>query len=218
MPRDVNTPPPRRRYDASRRQAAAAQTRRAIIAAARRLFVDRGYAATTMPAIADEAGVALDTIYATVGRKPDLFRLLIEVTISGETEAVAAEDRDYVREIRAEPEPRRKLLRYARAVREIRERMDPLFGVLRDAAGSEPALAEVWSDISEHRARNMRLFVAEVAASGGLRDGVDLEEAADLVWATNSPEFFLLLTRDRGWSPDRFERWLADLWIRLLLP
>ena len=94
----------RRAYDSSSRKEAAKATRQSIFDAARRLFLERGYAGTTMPAIAQAAGVALDTVYATVGKKPTLFRLLIETAISGRDEAVPAEERDYVRAIRAEPD------------------------------------------------------------------------------------------------------------------
>ena len=218
MDNRVNPQRTQRRYDASRRREAAAETRRAIIAAARQLFLERGYGATSMPAIAEAAGVALDTIYATLGPKPVLLRQLIELAISGSDLPVPAEARDYVQDIQAEPDPRRKLARYARAVREIQGRLGPLFVVLREAARGEPELAALWTEIAERRARNMRLFVADVAAAGGLRDGVTVDEAADLVWATNAPEFYRLLVDERSWDPQRFEQWLTELWIRMLLP
>lgn len=218
MDSDVKPSPPKRRYDVSRRRMAAAETRRAIIAAARRLFLKHGYAATTMPAIAEAAGVALDTVYATIGPKPALFRHLIELAISGADQPVPAEERDYVRAIRGEADPRRKLALYAHAIRVIHPRLAPLFRVLREAARGEPELAALWTEIAERRARNMRLFVTDVAAAGGLRAGVTVDEAADLVWATNAPEFYLLLVDERGWDPERFERWLTELWIRVLLP
>jgi AcrR family transcriptional regulator len=216
MESSVNTS--RRRYDSSRRQAAADETRRRILRAARELFLERGYTATTMPAIAESAGVAVDTLYATIGPKPAIFRLLIETALSGKDEAIPALDRDYVREMQAEPDPRRKLDRYAHAVRMIQGRLAPLVAHLREAARSEPQLAELWQEISSRRAANMRLFAAELAATGGLRPGLSIEAAADIIWATNSPEFYLLLVHERGWSPDQFEAWLADSWKRLLLP
>ena len=218
MEPDVKPSPAKRRYDATRRRAAAAETRRTIVAAARQLFLERGYAATTMPAIAAAAEVALDTVYTTVGPKPALFRHLIELALSGGDQPVPAEARDYVQAIRAEPDPRRKLAQYVRAVCEIHPRLAPLVVVLREAARGEPELAALWAEIAERRARNMRLFVADVAAASGLRAGVTVDEAADLVWATNAPEFYLLLVDERGWDPERFERWLAELWIRMLLP
>jgi hypothetical protein len=103
-----------------------------------------------------------------------------------------------VHAILAEPDPRRKLARYAHAVRLIQPRLAPLFQVLREAARGEPELAVLWREIAERRAANMRLLVADVAAGGGLRAGVTVDTAADLVWATNAPEFYLLLVEERG--------------------
>jgi len=217
-PADDNPSPTKRRYDASRRRRAAAETRRAILVGARRQFLAQGYAATTMPSIAEASGVALDTVYAAVGPKPVLFRELIESAISGTDEPVPAEERDYVRAILVEPDPHRKIAYYAAAVRAIQPRLAPLFRVLGEAARAEPELAALWTEIAERRAANMRRFVGDVAAVGGLREGVSVEEAADLVWATNAPEFYLLLVEERGWPPERFEHWLAELWIRMLLP
>jgi AcrR family transcriptional regulator len=208
-------PPVKRRYDASRRQQAAARTRKAILDAALRLFAERGYTATPMTAIAEEAGVALDTVYASVGRKPQLVRFLIETAISGTGEAVPADQRDYVRAIQSAPDAETKIALYASAMRMIAGRLAPVLGILQQAAPAEPELAALWHEIAERRAANMRRFVADLAAVGTLR--VDLEEAADIVWATNAPEFYLLLAGQRGWSPERYEHFLADAWRRLLL-
>ena len=208
-------PPVKRRYDASKRREAAARTRTAILAAALRLFAGQGYTATPMRAIAEQAGVALDTVYASVGRKPQLARLLIETAISGSTQAVPAEDRDYVRAIQAAPDAETKIAIYASAMRLIAGRLAPVLGIVQQAAPAEPELAALWREIAERRAANMRRFVADLAAVATLR--VDPGEAADIVWATNAPELYQLLTGQRGWSPERYERFLADTWCRLLL-
>jgi len=207
----------RRRYTSNRRAAAAAETRRAILAAARALFLEHGYVATTMAAIAAQADVAPDTVYAAVGTKPVLFRLLVESAISGTDDAVPADARDYVLALKSESDPRRKVAIYAGAIRRIMERLAPLFRILRDAAAADPELRALWEEIASRRARNMLAFAHELDDSGGLRAGVSIQEAADVVWAMNSPEFFLLLVHERRWSGDRFERWLADTWVRLLL-
>jgi AcrR family transcriptional regulator len=206
---------PPRRYDASRRRAAAAATRHAILVAAREAFLERGYSGTTMPAIAERAGVALDTVYASVGRKPALFRELIETAISGQDEAVPAEQREYVKAMRAHPKAARKLEIYAAAVTEMQPRLAPLVALVRDAAAADEELARLWQEIADRRAANMRRFAADLASTGRLRVGI--EEAADVIWATNSPEFYLLMVRDRGWEPERFRAWLAATWKKLLL-
>lgn len=148
----------------------------------------------------------VDTVYELVGRKPVLLRELIEQAISGTDHAVAAQERDYVQAIRAEQDPARKLVIYARAVRRIQERMAPLLSAARDASSTEPEAEAVWREISERRAANMRLLIRDVRDAGGLRAGLSVNEAADVVWALNSSEMYLLLTTERGWSPRRFER------------
>jgi len=207
----------KRRYNSSARKAAAEGTREAIIAAARHLFLKRGYAGTTMQGIAERAAVALDTVYATVGNKPALFRLLVETAISGRDEPVAAEERNYVRAIRAEPDATRKLAIYAEAIGAIQPRLAPLFQVLETAAPLDADLKSLWQEIARRRSANMRLLAQELAATGQLRAGLSVELAADILWSMNAPEFYLLLVEQRGWSPDAFARWLADAWRRLLL-
>ena len=207
--------PVKRRYDATRRREGAARTRAAILGAARELFAERGYAATSMTAIADRAGVALDTVYAAVGRKPQLARLLIETAISGTDQAVPARQRDYVRAIQAAPDAATKITIYAAAITAIAPRMALVLGIIQQAARDEPELAVLWAEIAERRAANMRLFVADLAAVAPLR--LDPDQAADIVWATNAAEMYQLLVSQRGWSPRRYEDFLADTWRRLLL-
>jgi AcrR family transcriptional regulator len=205
----------KRRYDATRRREAAARTRAAIVDAARELFIQRGYAATSMSSIANRAGVALDTIYASVGRKPELARLLVETAISGTDQAIPAEQRDYVRAIRAAPDANAKITIYAAAVAAIAPRLAPVLTIIQQAARDEPELARLWDEIAERRAVNMRHFVADLATAAPLR--LDPDQAADIVWATNSAEIYQLLADQRGWSPERYEHFLADTWRRLLL-
>ena len=207
--------PVKRRYDATGRRQAADRTRAAILNAARALFAERGYAATAMTAIADRAGVALDTVYASVGRKPELARLLIETAISGTDQAIPADQRDYVQAIRAAPDAGTKIAIYAAAVAAIAPRLALVLGIIQQAARDEPELAALWAEIAERRAANMRLFVADLATAAPLRLGLD--DAAEIVWATNAAELYQLLVGQRGWSPQRYEHFLADTWHRLLL-
>jgi len=213
MGQEVN----RRAYDSSARRARSGETRQRIVAAARASMLAKGYRRTSVADIAAGAGVNVDTVYDLVGRKPVILRELIEQAVSGADHPVAAEQRDYVRAVRAEPDPRQKLAIYARAVRHTMQRLAPLFTVISEASPSEPDVAALWREISERRAANMRLFVSEVNSAGTLRTGLSIERAADIVWTLNSPDVYLLFTEQRGWSPDEFEHWLADSWARLLL-
>ena len=207
-----------RRYDGSGRRARSEATRRRILDVARAQLVERGYRATTVSGIAAGAGVHVDTVYALVGRKPALLRELVEQALSGTDHAVPALDRPYVAAIRAEPDPARKLATYAAGTADMLGRAAPLLLALRDAAATDEAADRLRREFGDRRAANMRLFVQDVADAGGLRPGLTVDEAADTVWATNSPELYALLTVDRGWAPARYTAWLADTWGRLLLP
>jgi AcrR family transcriptional regulator len=210
-------PAAKRTYDSTSRREGAEATRQAILAASWEIFTAKGYAGTTMPSIAQSAGIALDTVYASVGKKPALFALLVEAAISGTDVAIPAAERDYVRAIRAEPAPERKLAIYAGALRKIQERLAPLFRVLQEAAPLDPALGEMWNGIAERRAKNMKLLAQELAATGQLQRGLSIEMAADILWSMNSPEYYLLLVEQRGWKPEALEQWLSEAWCRLLL-
>jgi hypothetical protein len=168
-----------------------------------------------MTAIADRAGVALDTVYASLGRKPEVARLLIETAISGTDEAIPAEQRDYVRAIQAAPDAATKIAVYAAAITAIAPRMALVLGIIQQTAQTEPELARLWNEIGERRAANMRRFVADLATATPLR--LDPDQAADIVWATNAAETYQLLVGQRGWSPQRYEQFLVDTWHRLLL-
>jgi AcrR family transcriptional regulator len=208
----------RRRYDNSGRDARSQQTRRRVLDAARELMAAHGYASTTVAEIARRAEVHPDTVYQLVGRKPMLLRELVEQAISGTDHPVDAEERDYVSAIRAEPDPRAKLAIYAEAVTAIHERLAPLLIALREAAGADAEAEAVWRDVSERRAANMRRLVTDLDQAGGLRRDVTIDDAADTVWLTNSAETYLMLVNERGWTSDRYERWLRDLWSSYLLP
>ena len=159
--------------------------------------------------------MALHTVYAAAGRKPELARLLIETAISGTSQAVPAEERDYVQPIRDAGDAGTKIAIYASAMRAIAGRLAPVLSIIQQATLAEPELAILWTEIAQRRAANMRRFVADLAAVAQLR--VDPGDAADIVWATNAPELYQLLVSQQGWSPERYEHFLADAWRRLLL-
>jgi AcrR family transcriptional regulator len=206
-----------RTYHSPRRTEQAAATRSAVLAAARELFVDKGYAATTVTDIAARARVAVDTVYATVGRKPRLLREVLETAISGTDEVVPAEQRDYVDRVRAATTAEQKIHEYVRGLVAIQPRLAPVFLAVRDAAARDDDSAVLWEEISQRRARNMRAFAADLRSTGRLRADLSDDEVADIVWSMNSPEYWVLLVGERGWSPDRFARYLVDAWTRFLL-
>lgn len=215
----VNGRPQRRRYDASRRRAAAHDNRRAIAEAARALFLERGYVGTTMAAIAKAAAVSHETVYASLGPKPAVFRHVVEAALSvGADEPVPPLERECAREMLAERDAARIVEIYAHAMRLTQERVAALIDVLAHAARADADLAAFLAELVERRAHYAGVHARHLADVGGLREDVPVETAADVLFALNSSEFYLLLARDLGWPGDEIERWLADAWKRLLLP
>jgi AcrR family transcriptional regulator len=217
MSEAVNKQSSPRRYRAPKREAAALATREAVLSAARELFTSLGYASTTVTAIAERAGVSVDTVYVSVGRKPALMRELVETSISGQAQAVPALERDYVAQVRAASDAREKLAIYAASIVRVQQRLAPIFLALREAGATDESCRSLWKEISERRASNMRLFAADLRSTGQVRADLSDDEVADIVWSLNSSEYFVLLVHERGWTPERFEGWLRDAWIRLLL-
>ena len=205
-----------RRYRSAVRAERAAATRRAVVEAAHDLFTRDGYAATTVAEVAQRAGVSVDTVYASVGRKPQLALAVIDAVLGGPGSSGTAEDRDYVRTVRAATDAVRKLEVYAGALERLLPRVAPLQEALREAAAADPDCAATWQALVERRAANMLLLAQDLRATGQLRRDLSDQEVADIIWATNAAEYFQLL-QQRGWSPERFGRHLSDLWVRLLL-
>jgi AcrR family transcriptional regulator len=206
----------KRSYDASRRRAAAEATRLSVLAAARELFVEQGYAATSVQAVAERAGVSLDTVYATVGRKAQLLLAVHDMALAEGPTPVPAGQRDYVRAVEEAPSAEAKIRTYAAAMGRVLPRSVPIMRALQEAGATEPECAAQHRAISERRAANMRLFVAGLRAAGGLREDLTDDDAADLVWSLNSPEWFELVT-SRGRTPEQYADLLADVLLRTLL-
>lgn len=208
---------PRRSYNSTRRRAQARETRLQIIAAARKLFIEHGYSGATIEAIAQEAGVAPETIFAIFGNKRSILAALVQVSVGGDERPVPLLQRPGPQAVLHEPDPVVQVRRFAEDISSILERVAPLFEVMRMAAKTEPEIAEMLQGILGERRRNLAVFVNNLAAHTPLRAGLDETEAVDTVWAIASPEMFTLLTRDRGWTRERYAAWLEEVLRRLLL-
>jgi AcrR family transcriptional regulator len=211
---------PRRAYQSTRRAEQAAQTRRDIVTAAGVLFRERGYAGTSMPAISEAAEVAVETIYRAFGSKAGLFTAVIEAALAGGAARADApvEERPAIRAILEEPDPRRQIERYAATQPGIHRRAGPLLRALLGAAGSDPELRGLWDQLEAWRLTGQGRFVGMLAERGALRPGLDVEEARDVTWTLCSLANYDLLVTSRGWSDERYERWLATSLIDALLP
>jgi AcrR family transcriptional regulator len=209
---------PKRRYISRRRQVQAAETRRHIVEAARQLFAERGYVGTTIEAIAQAADVAGETVYATFGSKRAILARLVEVSVGGDEQPIPLLERPSPQAVRQEHDQHRQIQRFAHDMREIMERMSPLFEIMRTAAKTDPDIMALLQRLLEERLRGMRQFVDWLAANGSLRQSIRPADTAETVWALTSAEIHRLLTDDRGWSGERYEEWLSDTLTTLLLP
>lgn len=205
----------RRGYTSTVRSAQADATREAVLVAARDLFTSEGYGCP-IARIAERARVAVDTVYASVGRKPALVLAVIDMVLGDADQPLPAQERAYVRRVRAAPDAREKLAIYAGALAERLPAIAPLQEALRDAGRTDPECAQTYARLEERRAGNMLLLAHDLRVTGDLRSDLDDQHVADIVWSTNSAEYFSLLTR-RGWSPQQIGAHLTDLWTRLLL-
>jgi AcrR family transcriptional regulator len=189
-----------------------------MLQAARRLFLDHGYAATTMPAVAAAAGVSVQSVYKAFGNKPALLKAVFDVAIAGDDEPVPVLQREALGRVRAEPDPYRKLSLYGEFVAEVTPRHVPIQLLARAAATADPEAAGVWDQLRAERLAGLTLFARALHQDGHLRPGVSVDEARDLLWTYNSPELYELLVLQRGWTPQRYGRWLADALTAALLP
>jgi len=212
----VDRPKPRR-YDSPRRSQQAAATRREILEAALRLFEQRGYTATTMAAIATEAGVALKTVYVAFQTKRGLLLALWHLRLRGDEAPVPVGERPWFREVIDEPDPERLLRLNARNSLVVKERAGPLLEILRNAASADGELAALWKRIQTEFYDNQRAVVERLQANNALRPGLELDQAADILWALNHPDLYRLLVGERGWTPQQYEEWLGDVFCAQLL-
>ena len=196
--------------DYPRRRKRAQATRARVLEAARALFVDRGYVATTIDAIARDADVAPETIYASFGNKRAMLAAIVDLAISGGAADTPVMSQTWVHDLRDEPDPQRRVATLAGNGRAILERRHAIDEVVRNAAASDPEIAAMYQAGKEQRYAGQRELVRMVIGDASLRPGVDLDTAADLVYAVGSPETYRSLVIDRGWTGERFERWYGE--------
>ena len=208
---------PKRRYDSPRRRLQATATRKEILEAALRLFERRGYAATSMAAIAAEAGVAPKTVYLAFQSKRGLLLALWHLLLRGDEEPVPVGERRWFREVVNEPDPERLLRLNARNSRIVKERAGALLEILRSAAPADDELDALWKRIQGEFYDNQRSIVETLKKNLALRPGLEVDRGADILWALNHPNLYQLLVGERGWTPEQYEEWLGDAFCSQLL-
>jgi TetR/AcrR family transcriptional regulator, regulator of autoinduction and epiphytic fitness len=208
----------RRPYSGTGGQARTRLARAAVVQAARTLFLEYGYAATTIEAISDLSDVPTATVYRLFSSKLGILKALLDVSVAGDDEGVALEDRPQVRALLADPDPRNQLSGFAGITRGIMARTEPVYRILLSAAGSDPDAAALLAEQTRHRQQGQARIARFLARAGTLRPKLRESEAADIIHALMSPEVYRLLVGDRGWAPERYEQWLKGILIDQLLP
>jgi AcrR family transcriptional regulator len=201
----------RRRYESPRRREQAAVTRRLMLDSAQRLFERDGYAGTSVAAIAADAGVSLKTVYLAFDTKVGLLRAVWHRALRGERDELPVGEQDWFRRVMDEPDPARQIQLSARNSRAVKARAAGIMEVIRAAAPGDPGIGELWDRIQTDFHANQRAIVESIDRKGGLRQGLDVDAAADIMWTLNHPAPYHLLTRDRGWSDARYEAWLDEI-------
>ena len=208
----------KRHYGGSRRRASAEETRRRIVEAAATLFLNRGYIATSIDAIAQAAAVSAATVYKVFGNKVALVKAVGDAAAAGDHASEPIADREWAGAAFADPDPERALEAIVRGGVAILQRVAPVIEMVTVAAHVEPELVSLVEGGDRGRRQNFRLFVRRLHERGQLRPGLTVEDATDAIYALQSPETYLTLVGRRGWTVDHLIEWLIDQVSHAILP
>jgi AcrR family transcriptional regulator len=197
-------------YQSRLRTEQAAATRELVLDAATRLFIERGYAATSIDAIAEAAGVGRSTVFAASGGKSWLIKTAYDRAIVGDDEPVPLLQRPAARKLFQLTDPTAIVAGHARIIAEAAERVSAICEAIHAAAGCDPEVGDLWKEIGQQRLNGAKAFATLIDEKAGLRSGMAVEEAGDIIWIFNDPTLHHALVRLRGWSQDRYRQWLTD--------
>lgn len=199
-------------------QARTRLARAAVIDAARTLFFEHGYGSTTIDAISALADVPTATVYRLFSSKRGILKALLDVSIAGDDEAVPLPDRPSVRSVSVAPDPKDKVAGFVALAAQVNSRTAPIYRILVSAAASDPDAAALLDDLTRQRQEGQGALARSLAGAGALRAKLRERDAGDIIHALMSPEMYRLLVVDRGWLPERYEKWLTETLVDQLLP
>lgn len=193
----------------SRREIAAEATQRVIVETAARLFVEQGYAPTTISQIARESGVAVQTIYNSTGSKRELLSRVLDFAAAGD-KAPRPVPAFMKEQAEGEPDPRKVIAQLVEFWRGGLERTAPIFEVIRQAAALDPEIAALETERAQARLRNYGVAGRMLADRGQLRSGLSPDAAAAVIFSLGHPESYRLLVHNSGWSSEQWAMWVSD--------
>ncbi len=206
----------KRPYDSRSRRAQARRNRDLALDVAERQFVERGYAATSIATIGEEAGLSVQTIYKFFGGKSGVVKAIYQRALLGTGSDPAYERSDAMRE--RETDPRAIMRQWGLLTAEVASVLSPIRLLMRAAALADPKMGELLRETDEDRLARMRHHARFLKERGYLRDGVSVREATDVLWVCSSIEIYDLLVVQRGWSLQRFAGFVSHFMIAALLP
>lgn len=192
------------------------RTRARVVDAAARLFVEHGYLATTVEAVAERAGVAVQTVYYVFGTKRNLLAAVLDASIAGDVEPIPVLERPWVDELEAEPDATSAIELLVEVAVAIVARTSPIYEVVRRAS-ADPEVGALLDDNRARRRDDQRRLIEILRRSGHLRPGLGVDTAADVFYGLLNEEVFQLLTVDCGWNVERFRRWATPLLLHQLV-
>ncbi len=188
-----------------------------MLDAARTLFFERGYGATTIEAISALSDVPVATVYRLFSSKRGILKALLDVSIAGDDEAVPLGDRPPVRSLLGDPDPRNRVAGFVAIAAQVNSRTAGIYRILVSAAAADPDAAALLDELTGQRQEGQGGLARSLARAGALRPKLRERDAGDIIHALMSPEVYRLLVVDRGWSPERYEKWLTETLVGQLL-
>lgn len=207
----------RRAYNADGRRAQGSTTRLAVLEAARELFLANGYAGTSIPMVARAARVSPELIYKTLGPKPALLKAVFDVSVAGDDDPIALEDRDVIMQLKADDDGAHIIATYAAFYAKTQARTAPILVLARQAAAADPQAAEVWDQMNAERLTGMTHFATDLYRKRLLRKGLSAPRARDILWAYTSVELYELLVMNRKWTTRTFRDFMTQALSAALL-
>ena len=208
----------KRSYDASRRREQARARRLAVVLAARDLFERDGFRPTTIAAVAAHAGVSAESVYKGFGTKAALAKAVFDIALAGDYEPVPVAERPAMQAVRDEPDVRRKIAMFADGLANRQARSARVQILIRDGRHVDDSLAPVWDKLRDEGLAGMTLLGRHLLETGQLRDGIGLDEVRDVLWNYLAIDHYERLVLSRGWTLERYTRWLADAITSALCP